>query len=416
MKELSKEEILGFWKKTERKTNVYIHSAFCKEQCSYCTFRGTLFKKDSFNRYYSEYLPNQIEFYEDVLNSDIIYSYFFGGGTPSLMTPQIMEDIFNRIPNFKNCNRKAMEFHLCDWNKEQLNILKEYNFNTVIACVQTFDSNTLKKYKRRTPKTPERINDFIKYANSLGLHTMSDIIYFDTDDVSRDLDRLSNDMQKLADNDITEISVQTIFDEQGKYDVSVTKIIDDFLKDNPLYTKANKVCNPTNSFCDADGNKTRKEVKVYKIGVDWNEMFFQDICLDGMSSKAGSFVTTNYNVLGIGSYKNHKHTTSKIEDKIEYIEDGDTYIPKWILTYDKRKWSSKKMIMDFYNKLEKTIGDPPDGITFSFNTTVMNYDEDSRDKKVQRELITGVSWKEDSITINGYVKKLKKLFPDWNWS
>ena len=58
-----------------------------------------------------------------------------------------------------------------------LNILKEYSFNTVIACVQTFDNDTLKKTQRRIPKTPEQIYEFIKHANSLGLHTMSDIIF-----------------------------------------------------------------------------------------------------------------------------------------------------------------------------------------------------------------------------------------------
>ena len=50
---------------------------------------------------------------------------------------------------------------------------------------------------------------------------MSDIIFFDTGDIDKDLDRLKEDMQKLADNDITEISVQTIYDIPeilGKFD------------------------------------------------------------------------------------------------------------------------------------------------------------------------------------------------------
>ena len=46
----------------------------------------------------------------------------------------------------------------------------------------------------------EQIFEFIDYANSLGLHTMSDLIFFDTGDVKRDLDRLANDMQKFYDD------------------------------------------------------------------------------------------------------------------------------------------------------------------------------------------------------------------------
>ena len=111
MKEISKEEILTAWSNTEGKTGVYIHSPFCKEQCTYCTFKGTLFEKTAFDRYYSEYLPNQIKFYEPILSSDLIRNYFWGGGTPTLMSAEIMRNIFDLIPNFKECPRKLMEFH-----------------------------------------------------------------------------------------------------------------------------------------------------------------------------------------------------------------------------------------------------------------------------------------------------------------
>ena len=67
---------------------------------------------------------------------------------------------------------------MCDWTREQLDTLKEYNFNTVIACVLTFDIEMLRKEGRRRPKSPEVIYEFIEYANSIGLHTMSDIIFF----------------------------------------------------------------------------------------------------------------------------------------------------------------------------------------------------------------------------------------------
>ncbi len=410
MRELSKEEVLNFWKKTKRKTNVYMHSAFCKEQCTYCTYRGTLFEKSAFKRYYSEYIPNQIRFYDDVLSSDIIHSYFFGGGTPSLMTPEIMVSIFNCIPNFKKCRKKLMEFHLCDWSEEKLNTIKEYSFNTVVACVQTFDSDILKKQKRRVPKTPEKIYDFIKYANSLGLHTMSDLIFFDTGDIDKDIGRLSTDIQKLVDNDITEITIQTNYDELGKHDVPVVKLVNEFIKNNSQYT-----LHPV-GYSNNKGYKIGKSLRIYKNGIDWDEMYWQNNCMDGMINLPHRYSFSNYNTLGIGSYKNHKHTFSKIEDKLEYIEDGDTYTPKWLLTYDKKEWSTKKMIIDFYDKLENNIGDPPDGITFSFNTVVINYNEDKRNKKVQRELMTNIKCDGHSIIIDNYLKKLKKLFPYWKWS
>ncbi len=418
MKELTKEEVLNFWKETKHKTNVYIHSAFCKEQCEYCTYKGTLYNKDAFKQYYSEYLPNLLEFYKDVLSSDIIYSYFFGGGTPSLMTPEIMRNVFDRIPNFKNCSRKMMEFHICDWNKEQLDILREYNFNTVIACVQSFDRDIVKQQKRRVPKNDEAHFEFIRYANSLGLYTMSDIIFFDTGDIDKDLDRLKEDMQKLADNDITEISVQTIHnipETLGKFDVPVTTVIRKFLEKNTQYIVLERPFLDTNYFANSEGIKIGKECKVYKRGTNWDKMAFQLDALDGIQTKPDVIFSTNYNVLGIGSYKNYKHTFSKIEDKIEYIEDGDTYTPKWLLTYDKKEWSTKKMITNFYDELENTIGEPPDGIFFNFTTQVTQCNEDNRNKEVERRLIVSMnSYTTEGgdypIIIKEYIEKHKNFY------
>ena len=415
MKNLTAGEILTAWRNTDFQTGVYIHSPFCKEQCTYCTYKGTLFEKNAFDRYYSEYLPNQIKFYEPVLSSDRIHSYFWGGGTPTLMSAEIMQNIFDLIPNFKDCHKKLMEFHMCDWTKEQLDMVNEYNFNTVIACVQSFDREVVKQQKRRAPKNDDVIYNFLDHANTLGLFTMSDIIFFDTGDVNRDLDRLSTDMQKLANHDISEISVQTIFDEVGKYDVQVTDRVNEFLHLNTQYHKGFEREDPDSDFADATGRKARKEDKIYKKEIDWDEMSQQDIHLDGLMTNPEMLLASNYNVLGIGSYKNHKYTFSRIEDKLEYVEDGDTITPKWYCTYDKKDWPVKKLIADFYNVLENTLGDPPDGIDFTFSSEVVQYDEDdSTKKRVERRLIPNYRWPlnpdEPFIVIEEYVTKLKKMF------
>jgi len=136
MKPITNEEILTAWSNTDFKTGVYIHSPFCKEQCSYCTFKGTMFEKNAFHRYYSEYLPNQIKFYEPVLSSDLIRNFFWGGGTPTLMSPKIMRNIFNLIPNFKDCpkmdvsTRKILNDFFKPYNEKLFELLgKRFNWN-----------------------------------------------------------------------------------------------------------------------------------------------------------------------------------------------------------------------------------------------------------------------------------------------
>ena len=239
MEKVSGQEILDLWKTTQKPTGVYIHSAFCKEQCTYCNFKGTIFNKDKWKQYYEEYLPSMIEFYKEPLSSSQINGYFFGGGTPSLMSPDEMRNIFDIIPNFKSQKNKLMEMHVCDWNKEQLDVLSEYNFNIVIVCIQTFDRDALKKYKRRVPKDIDVVCEHIRYAHSLGLKTNSDLLYLDTGNNAKDINRLMVDMQLLADNNISEITIQTIFDEEGKFDNIVTAAAELFLNKNPEYAMYN---------------------------------------------------------------------------------------------------------------------------------------------------------------------------------
>ena len=424
-KELSKEEVLSAWKTTKHPTGVYIHSPFCKEQCEYCTFRGTLFKSTEYERYYSDYLPNLLDFYKDILSSDIIKHYDFGGGTPSLMTPTIMRNIFNQIPNFKE-KCKTIEMHVADWSKEQLDVLAEYNFTNVVACIQTFDSDILKKQHRRRPKSIEDVYEKIQYANSLGLNTLSDLIYFNTENIEIDMDRLLQDIQRLIDNDITEISIATLEDndtsfftdksENVRFNKIVRETVYDYIKDNPDYI-----------FQDVD-SLIHSNIPEYVIVVpfrihkdmnkiDTGKLFSFLPYLSELDTRLSCVAGgTNYNTLGIGSYNGQKYTFSKIEDKLEYIEVGDIYTPKWYLCYDKADNPTKPLIMEFYEKLENNIGDPPDGIDFAFKTAVFNYDKHTLSKRVVKELFVNVICNEESTIIRNYISDLKKIFPNWNWN
>ena len=159
-----------------------------------------------------------------------------------------------------------------------------------------------------------------------------------------------------------------------------------------------------------------KTSNIYKKNVDWYEMYSGDLgFLDGLYTGKSAAYSTDFNTLGIGSYNNWKHTFSKIEDRLEYIEVGDTYTPTWYLTYNKKDYPTKKLVAEFFKTLEDNIGEPPDGITFSFQTSVEQYNEDTRNKSVARILSPSVSWEENSVIISDYRSKLKKLYPDWNW-
>lgn len=410
MTELQSDDVLELWNNTTAPTGVYIHSPFCKEQCEYCTYKGTLFNRKEFAQYYDEYLPSLIDTYRDVLSSDIISDYFFGGGTPSLMTPQMMRDLFDKIPNFKEHPKKLMEFHMVDWTEEKLDILKEYNFNTVIACVQTFDNKLLRQQKRRVPRDNESIGNFIKYADSIGLNVMSDIIYFNTDNIQKDDARLVNDLNKLAEYKTTEITIQSIFD-TGWRDVSnVNNIIGAFLEEHSDYYADNGLEGEMNGEVYKN-----KGARLYRKGTEPLDVYPQIDSVEGVATSDMHLQTTNRNTLGIGSYKNHKHTFSKIGDGIEIFEDSDNITPKWTLAYNKSEYSVRDLVDAFYEKLEDNIGLPPDGLYFTFSTVVKTENGDERSKKTYRELVTSFSYPATSDIIEAYIYKLETLMPEWDF-
>jgi len=409
MDKVSGQEILDLWKTTQQSTGVYIHSAFCKEQCTYCNVKGTIFNKHEWKKYYEEYLPKMIEFYGDILSSPQINGYFFGGGTPTLMSPSEMRNLFDIIPNFKSQKNKLMEMHVCDWNREQLDVLREYNFNIVIVCVQTFDRVALKKYKRRVPKSTDVVCEHIRYANSIGLKTNSDLLYLDTGNTAKDINRLMVDMQLLADNEITEITIQTLFDEEGKFDNIVTAAAELFLDKNPKYVMVNTF--------RAGKVFVRRQValRMFRQEENLNEIFHWIPQLEEMSRWPQNVSVESLNTLGIGSYNNYKDTFSTIEDRIEYKEVGNLNFPEFYITYNKLDYKIKDLIASFYEELEFLIGEePPDGINFNFSTLISSSKPFGPNKQVERKLVVRIDYSErgDNYVQANYRKKLQTICPD----
>jgi len=425
MEKISGQDILDLWKTTQHPIGVYIHSPFCKEQCTYCNFKGTIFNKNKYKQYYEEYLPKMIGFYSDILSSPQINSYYFGGGTPSLMSPNEMRSIFDLIPNFKSQKNKLMELHVCDWNKEQLDVLKEYNFNIVVVCIQTFDREALKKYKRRVPKDIDVVTEHIRYTHSLGIKTNSDLLYLDTGNITKDIDRLMNDMQLLADNGICEITIQTLFDEIGKFDNIVTATAEMFLNNNPAYAMFNTfvplgggIDIPITYKTKNDKVSTRSvTLRMIKRDEDPTEIFHWAPQLDEMSKWPINISKSCSNTLGIGSYNNYKDTFSTIEDRIEYREVGNLNLPEFYITYNKLDYKIKDLIDKFYDILEGYVDEePPDGVHFSFYTKVNTIDAMSPNKKVKRELVVRMNFsgEENNYVVSNYKKKIHTVWPDFS--
>lgn len=77
-----------------KKLGIYIHVPFCGKKCGYCDFYSLKYSKDSADNYIQAVLRNIDHYGDPRITVDTIY---FGGGTPSLLSPEQLALIIDRI-------------------------------------------------------------------------------------------------------------------------------------------------------------------------------------------------------------------------------------------------------------------------------------------------------------------------------
>lgn len=90
---------------------VYIHFPYCKSRCPYCDFFRQLKPKDFDENIWVEKCREDIAYFADICGERIVKSIFFGGGTPSLLSPNAVQMVLDEISR-KFCVREDAEISL----------------------------------------------------------------------------------------------------------------------------------------------------------------------------------------------------------------------------------------------------------------------------------------------------------------
>ena len=78
------------------KLAIYIHWPFCLSRCPYCDFNSHVRDRIDHNAW-ADALIRELDHYRELSGPRTITSVFFGGGTPSLMTPASIRRLLDRI-------------------------------------------------------------------------------------------------------------------------------------------------------------------------------------------------------------------------------------------------------------------------------------------------------------------------------
>ena len=153
---------------------LYIHIPFCIKKCYYCDFYSLEYKNSIFNEYLSS-LKKEIKLYSSKINTKI-KTIYFGGGTPSLLTPEDVEEILKIISkNFavKKNVEISLEANPDSLNLDKLKGYKQAGINRMSVGIQSFDDEELKRLGRlhnskEAKKTIQDVNEiFSNYSFDL---------------------------------------------------------------------------------------------------------------------------------------------------------------------------------------------------------------------------------------------------------
>ena len=133
-----------------RPAGIYIHIPFCRARCSYCDFATGAYES-ALAEAYVRAIASEIAAFqstEDALDADTIY---FGGGTPSLLTPAQVETILEAVRKRFRVATDAevtMEMNPGTLTLEGLRSISALGVNRASFGAQTFDDTELKRLGR----------------------------------------------------------------------------------------------------------------------------------------------------------------------------------------------------------------------------------------------------------------------------
>lgn len=200
--------------------HLYIHIPFCRQACHYCDFHFSTNlngKKEVI-----EAIKSEIHLRHDYLTQNKLTTIYFGGGTPSLLSPKELADIFDTIRQHFTIDPLAeitLEANPEDLTIDYLKELYTLGINRLSIGIQSFSERNLHFLNRN--HTLKQSTKSIDLAQAIGFKQISlDLIFgipgYAFSEVQKDVDAfLKSGVNHLSTYSLT-VEPKTVFGIQKK--------------------------------------------------------------------------------------------------------------------------------------------------------------------------------------------------------
>jgi len=166
--------------RTQTPVSLYTHIPFCESLCLFCACNVIIQKDKNVAPPYLDVLKKEIDRVSlAVSRSRPIVQFHWGGGTPTYLTPEQIEDLFSFTRerfSFAPEAELGIEVDPRVTNRAHLEVLRKLGFNRLSMGVQDFHPEVQKAIHRIQPY--ELTRDLIVGARELGFDSINvDLIY-----------------------------------------------------------------------------------------------------------------------------------------------------------------------------------------------------------------------------------------------
>ena len=129
-----------------KEISIYIHWPYCIKKCPYCDFNSHVASSQINIKEWEKAYKNEIDSEQNMLGKRKVKSIFFGGGTPSLMPPYLVESILQYIQKkwaFSDNIEITLEANPSSVEIKNFKSLYEAGVNRLSLGFQSLNNNSL---------------------------------------------------------------------------------------------------------------------------------------------------------------------------------------------------------------------------------------------------------------------------------
>ena len=198
---------------SKQKAGIYIHIPFCTIKCIYCDFYSLENRQDSIPIFFKSILK-EIDQFEVGNNNIDIDTIFIGGGTPSLISPDLIEKLLIKLSdhyNLEDVEEITIEANPGEAPSDNLKAFYDLGINRISIGVQSLQKEILKFLSRN--HSSEDVFNTIKNAKKAGFNNINCDLIFNIPGQQKCI--WKDDLNSIIELDIKHISCYSLIVEKN---------------------------------------------------------------------------------------------------------------------------------------------------------------------------------------------------------